>query len=95
MLSLTFFSRLLFTVALTMSDIESMSSDDSDNDLFTEEFFENIPDDSDSSDSEVYFDNTAETNSNLTLKVSLTFPTWKAAFNHIKRWAHYQGFFCS
>ncbi|PKC12193.1 hypothetical protein RhiirA5_412115 [Rhizophagus irregularis] len=35
-----------------MSDIESMSSDCSDSDLFTEEFLENIPDDSDLSDNE-------------------------------------------
>ncbi|CAB5369706.1 unnamed protein product [Rhizophagus irregularis] len=35
-----------------MSDIESMSSDCSDGDLFTEEFLENIPDDSDLSDNE-------------------------------------------
>ncbi|CAB4419004.1 unnamed protein product [Rhizophagus irregularis] len=38
-----------------------MSSDCSDSDLFTEEFLENIPDDSDLSDNEVCFDNTAET----------------------------------
>jgi hypothetical protein len=48
----------------------------------------------DSSDIEVCFDNTAETNANLTLEINLTFPTWKAAFDHIKQWAHYQGF-CS
>ncbi|PKY31928.1 hypothetical protein RhiirB3_449773 [Rhizophagus irregularis] len=32
-----------------MSDNESMSSDDSDTELFNEEFLQNIPDDSDSS----------------------------------------------
>ncbi|CAB4421673.1 unnamed protein product [Rhizophagus irregularis] len=82
-----------------MSDTESMSSDNSDNELFTEEFLENIPEDSDSSDNEnneSYFNNTSyntELNSTLRLEVGLTFLTWKAAFEYIKKWAHEQGFY--
>jgi hypothetical protein len=38
MLSLTFFSHLLFIVTLTINDIEFISGNDFDNDLFTEEF---------------------------------------------------------
>ncbi|PKY55460.1 hypothetical protein RhiirA4_485848 [Rhizophagus irregularis] len=37
---------------MSMSDIESMSNDCSDSDLFTEEFLENIPDGCDLSDNE-------------------------------------------
>ncbi|CAB4419585.1 unnamed protein product [Rhizophagus irregularis] len=54
---------------MSMSDIESMSNDCSDSDLFTEEFLENIPDGCDLSDNEVCFDNTAETYTNLTLEL--------------------------
>jgi hypothetical protein len=76
-----------------MNDNESMSSDDSNTELFNEEFFENIPDDSDSSDNDYCFEDIAESNSILKLEVGLTFFSWKAAFNHIKQWAHNQGFF--
>jgi hypothetical protein len=65
-----------------------MSSDGSNSDLFTEEFLENISDDTDSGNNE---DNTVETKANLTLEVNLTFPTWKAAFDHITL----SRFFCS
>ena len=36
-----------------------MSSDNSDNEIFTKEFLENIPKDSDSSDNEGYFNDTS------------------------------------
>ena len=73
-----------------MSDSESMSSDDSDNEFFTNDFIENIPEDSDSSDSED--DDTDCSTSSLKLEVGLTFPTWKVAFKNVKQWAHQQGF---
>ena len=73
-----------------MSDSESMSSDDSDNEFFTNDFIENIPEDSDSNDSED--DDTDCSTSSLKLEVGLTFPTWKAAFKNVKYWAHQQGF---
>ncbi|CAB5211979.1 hypothetical protein RhiirA1_464155 [Rhizophagus irregularis] len=76
-----------------MSDNESMSSDDSDTELFNEEFLQNIPDDSDSSSDDDCFEDAAESNSTLKLEVGRTFFSWKAAFSYIKQWAHHQGFF--
>ena len=61
-----------------------MSSDNSDNELFTEEFLENISKNSNSSDNEDnegYFNDTSyntELNSIIRLEVGLTFLTWKA-----------------
>ncbi|CAG8678043.1 3766_t:CDS:2 [Rhizophagus irregularis] len=49
---------------MSMSDIESMSSDSSNSDLLLKNFLN----DSDLSDNEVCFINTAETNTNLTLE---------------------------
>lgn len=71
-----------------MSDSESMSSDDSDNEFFTNDFIENIPEDSDSSDDEEDMD----CDTPLKLEAGMTFPTWKAAFKNVKQWAHQQGF---
>ncbi|GET54458.1 hypothetical protein RIR_jg4112.t1 [Rhizophagus irregularis DAOM 181602=DAOM 197198] len=51
---------------MSMSDIESMSSDSSNSDLLLKNFLN----DSDLSDNEVCFINTAETNTNLTLEKS-------------------------
>ena len=77
-----------------MSDSESISSDNSNNEPFPNDFIESIPDDSEYSDSEDD-DFSYDTNvSSLTLEVGLSFLTWKAAFSHIKLWAHQQGFFC-
>ena len=74
-----------------MSDSESISSDGSNDEIFSNDFIESIPDDSDSSESE---DDVYDMNvSPLTLEVGLSFLTWKAAFKHIKLWAHQQGFF--
>ena len=64
-----------------MTNTESTSSDNSDNEIFTKEFLENIPEDSDSSDNEGYFNDTSyntELNSTLILEVGLIFLTWKA-----------------
>ena len=52
-----------------------MSSDNSDSELFTEEFLENIPDDSNSSDDKDCFEDTAKLNLTLTLEVGSTFLT--------------------
>jgi len=75
-----------------MSDSESFSSDDVES--FTNDFTESIPDDSDSSDAENddFFSYNID-GSTLTLDVGLTFSSWKLAFQHIKQWAHQQGFF--
>ncbi|RIA80557.1 hypothetical protein C1645_838500 [Glomus cerebriforme] len=67
-----------------MSDIESISSD-FDNDLFTEEFLESIPDDSDSNDSKCCFEDAAESSSTLQLEVGLPFLNWKHAFDYVKQ----------
>ncbi|CAB5357835.1 unnamed protein product [Rhizophagus irregularis] len=75
-----------------MSDNESMSSDDSDTELFNEEFLQNIPDDSYSSNDDDCFKDTAQSNSTLKLEVNQTFFFWKVAFSYIKQWAHHQGF---
>ncbi|GBC12276.1 protein FAR1-RELATED SEQUENCE 11-like isoform X1 [Rhizophagus irregularis DAOM 181602=DAOM 197198] len=72
-----------------MSDSEFMSSDDEIFDeAFDNDFIENIPNDSDS-DGE---DNGGSSNETLKLEVGMAFLTWKIAFNHIKQWAHQQGF---
>src|ERR1041385_5224050 len=71
-----------------MSDSEYMSSDDSDNEVFDDDFIDNIPDDSD----EDYDEGHVDDNTPLIFEVGLSFHTWKTAFNHIKKWAHKQGF---
>ncbi|GBB84344.1 hypothetical protein RclHR1_10970005 [Rhizophagus clarus] len=71
-----------------MSDSEFISNDD-DTEVLTNDFIERIPDDSDLSDGE---DNDSYSynmsSSTLMLNVKLSFLTWKAAFQHIKQWAH-------
>ncbi|CAB4438846.1 unnamed protein product [Rhizophagus irregularis] len=75
-----------------MSDSESFSSDDVE--FFPTDFPESIPEDSDSSDGEDDdFYSYDISSSTLTLDVGLTFSSWKIAFQHIKQWAHQQGFF--
>ncbi|CAB4438443.1 unnamed protein product [Rhizophagus irregularis] len=54
-----------------MSDNESMSSDNSDTELFNEEFLQNISDDSDSSSDDDCFEDTVESNSTLKLEILL------------------------
>ncbi|CAB5362749.1 unnamed protein product [Rhizophagus irregularis] len=76
-----------------MSDNESMSSDDSDTELFNEEFLQNISDDNDSSSDDDCFEDAAESNSTLKLEVGQTFFSWKTAFSYIKQWTYHQGFF--
>ena len=64
-----------------MSDFEDMSSDSSDNEVFDEDFIDSIPDDSD-------YDGDVNANINtspLILEVGMSFHTWKAAFNYIKK----------
>ncbi|GBC35851.2 hypothetical protein RhiirA5_429923 [Rhizophagus irregularis] len=51
-----------------MSDNESMSSDDSNTELFNKEFLQNIPDNSYLSSDDDCFEDTAESNSTLKLK---------------------------
>ena len=73
-----------------MSDSESISSDDSNNEIFPNDFI----DDSESSENEDDDFSSYDTNIlPLTLEVGSSFSTWKAAFRHIKLWAHQQGFF--
>ncbi|CAI2165063.1 7356_t:CDS:1 [Funneliformis geosporum] len=75
-----------------MSDSESFSSDD--DEFFTTDFPESIPEDSDSSDGEDdSFYSYDISGSTLTLDDSSSFSSWKIAFQHIKQWAHQQGFF--
>ncbi|RIA79419.1 hypothetical protein C1645_840740 [Glomus cerebriforme] len=66
-----------------MSDSESISSDNSNNESFSNDFIESIPDDSESSDSEDYDFSYGTNVSSLTLEVGLS----------IKLWAHQQDFF--
>src|SRR3989337_1483103 len=77
-----------------MNDSESMSSDDSNNELYNDDFIEDIPDDSDFSDDEHDEDafSNMDLNTPLKLEAGMSFLTWKMAFGHIKQWAHQQGF---
>jgi hypothetical protein len=79
-----------------MNDSESLSSDNSNNENFPNDFIENIPDDSENEKEKEEEDDdlSYEMNiSSLTLEVGLSFLTWKAAFTHIRLWVHKQGFF--
>ncbi|CAB4402722.1 unnamed protein product [Rhizophagus irregularis] len=86
---LNLFLPLINFITTKMSDSEFMSSDDEIFDeAFDNDFIENIPNNSDS-DGE---DNGGSSNETLKLEVGMAFLTWKIAFNHIKQWAHQQGF---
>ena len=79
-----------------MDDSNSMFSDDSDTEIFTNEFLNSIPEDSD--EEEYSFEAIENFNDDLStltliLEVSMTFLTWKSAYDHIKRWSLQQGFF--
>ncbi|PKK63026.1 hypothetical protein RhiirC2_789496 [Rhizophagus irregularis] len=63
---------------LITHDSDSFSRDV---EFFTNDFTENIPDDSDDEDEDFYSYNMS--GSALTLNVGLSFHTWKAAFQHI------------
>ncbi|CAB5372143.1 unnamed protein product [Rhizophagus irregularis] len=76
-LSFPFFHQILFFTFPT-SDSDSFSRDV---EFFTNDFTENIPDDSDDEDEDFYSYNMS--GSALTLNVGLSFHTWKAAFQHI------------
>ena len=72
-----------------MCDSESISSDNSNNEPFPNDFIEDISNYSKFSDSEDD-DFSYDTNvSSLTLEVGLSFLTWKATFSHIKLWADF------
>ncbi|CAI2189711.1 17430_t:CDS:1 [Funneliformis geosporum] len=73
-----------------MSDSDSMFSDDSDNEIFSEEFLNNLPEDS---DKDCFFEASDSSTSTLILEEGQSFLTWKSAFSHIKQWSHQQGFF--
>ncbi|RIA83925.1 hypothetical protein C1645_833048 [Glomus cerebriforme] len=63
-----------------MNDSDTIFSDDSDDEIFTEEFLNNIPEDSDDEYlSEENFSVEDSNASTLTLEVGLTFLTWKSA----------------
>ncbi len=79
-----------------MDDSDSMFSDDSDTEIFTNEFLNSIPEDSD--EEEYSFEAIENFNDDLStltliLEVGMTFLTWKSAYDHIKRWSLQQGFF--
>ena len=79
-----------------MDDSNSMFSDDSDTEIFTNEFLNSIPEDSD--EEEYSFEAIENFNDDLStltliLEVGMTFLTWKSAYDHIKRWSLQQGFF--
>ncbi|CAB5191174.1 unnamed protein product [Rhizophagus irregularis] len=74
-----------------MDDSDSIFSDNSDAKTFTDEFFNNIPEDSDEEECSIEtIDNSSD---DLTLEVGMTFFTWKSAYDYIKRWSLQQGFF--
>ncbi|CAB4422737.1 unnamed protein product [Rhizophagus irregularis] len=74
-----------------MDDSDSIFSDNSDAETFTDEFFNNIPEDSDEEECSIEtIDNSSD---DLTLEVGMTFFTWKSAYDYIKRWSLQQGFF--
>ncbi|CAG8768673.1 19719_t:CDS:2, partial [Rhizophagus irregularis] len=65
--------------------------DNSDAKTFTDEFFNNIPEDSD--EEECFIETIDNSSDDLTLEVGMTFFTWKSAYDYIKRWSLQQGFF--
>ncbi|RGB37461.1 hypothetical protein C1646_756883 [Rhizophagus diaphanus] len=67
-----------------MSDNESISSDDSNNELFNKEFLQNIPDDSDSSNDNDCFKNAAKSNLTLKLEPILDNIEWMPLYRHLK-----------
>ncbi|CAB5336267.1 unnamed protein product [Rhizophagus irregularis] len=74
-----------------MDDSDSIFSDNSDAETFTDEFFNNIPEDSDEEECSIEtIDNSSD---DLTLEVGMTFFTWKSAYDYIKRWSLQQNFF--
>ena len=74
-----------------MDDSDSIFSDNSDTETFTDEFLDNIPEDSDEEEYSIAtIDNSSD---DLTLEVGMTFLTWKSAYDYIKRWSLQQGFF--
>ncbi|CAB4436243.1 unnamed protein product [Rhizophagus irregularis] len=74
-----------------MDDSDSIFSDNSDAETFTDEFFNNILEDSDEKECSIEtIDNSSD---DLTLEVGMTFFTWKSAYDYIKRWSLQQGFF--
>jgi hypothetical protein len=71
-----------------MNDSNSIFSDDSDTETFTDEFLNSIPEDS---DEEEYSPKTIDNSNNfnedlntLKLEVDMSFLTWKSAYNYIK-----------
>jgi hypothetical protein len=71
-----------------MNDSDSMFSDDSDTETFTNEFLNSIPEDSDEEKcSPEAIDNSNNFNEDLNtlkLEVDMLFLTWKSAYNYIK-----------
>jgi hypothetical protein len=71
-----------------MNDSNSIFSNDSDTETFTDKFFNNIPEDSDEEECfSKAIDNSNNFNEDLNtlkLEVDMSFLTWKSAYNYIK-----------
>ncbi|CAB4405174.1 unnamed protein product [Rhizophagus irregularis] len=74
-----------------MDDSDSIFSNNSDAETFTDEFFNYIPEDS--VEEECSIETIDNSSDDLILEVGMTFFTWKSAYDYIKRWSLQQGFF--